>query len=407
MLKGRSIVVGSVLAGACGSFDKGSSPAETVSSPDGGAADSSGETHTTTSDKTGDDSPTWGDDCGDGIVEPGKLCFRRSVALQLDDAGIFSVTTYDAGDGGGLELVLGDSFHRIVLARERGGDDGFETSFFPLPAAPGAINVADVDADEHLDLVVDLDGSPDVYLLADGAGGFEDPLDLSVYGTLVAGNVDEFAGDEIVALRDSGDQILVLRYVNGGFDEGVVVHEQLDQASGIWKGDVNDDSILDLLLAVPHDDGGEILLLFGTGTGEFQNAATLAVPSNATDIVIADFTNDGVEDIVALTSTLLVSFAANDGDFSLSGEYPIAVSPASATPLDFDGDGSHDVIVTHAAANASLSFMLGSGDGAFADLGGPSVGISANVAVAPLNGDDVDDFYVTSGSTVFSFVSDP
>ncbi len=157
----------------------------------------------------------------------------------------------------------------------------------------------------------------------------------------------------------------------------------------VVTADLNGDGRPDLAI-VNQDDTVSVLL--GNGDGTFTTA--LSSPITVGDgtggaIAVGDFTGDGKLDLAVLSSnpgpsssgTLTLLLGNGDGTFTPAPGSPVALSadPVSLAVADFNGDGKPDLAIvadTTAASgadSASVSVLLGRGNGSFAYVAAPLV----------------------------------
>jgi hypothetical protein len=144
---------------------------------------------------------------------------------------------------------------------------------------------------------------------------------------------------------------------------------------GIAAGDLNGDGRADLVVA--NQSSNSVSVLLNDGNGHFpavSETLTLSV-NQPRGVVIADFNNDGFNDLAVANGNSMVliylnnpnqpgSFAAPSSSVSLS---PSDNSDAIAAG-DFDGDGFKDLAVANingGGPSGSVSILRNNGSGAF------------------------------------------
>jgi hypothetical protein len=131
--------------------------------------------------------------------------------------------------------------------------------------------------------------------------------------------------------------------------------------------------------------------------------AVLPAGTQPLSIATGDFNGDGKLDLAVANgtdNTVSVFLGKPDGSFSPRIDYPTGPQPSSVTIGDFNGDGNLDIAVasqncfviahisTITCGQASVSILLGNGDGTFQphqDF--PTATRPFSVATADLNGD--------------------
>jgi hypothetical protein len=125
--------------------------------------------------------------------------------------------------------------------------------------------------------------------------------------------------------------------------------------------------------------------------------------------ITADLNNDLKLDLVTinLSSATVSSLLGNgNGTFELVGEYSVGSSPLSAVAADFNGDGNLDLAVAGLDSIDSIAILLGNGDGTFQpqqDISIPNLQ-GNGVSAADFNGDGKLDLAVANTSSNDIFV---
>ena len=160
-------------------------------------------------------------------------------------------------------------------------------------------------------------------------------------------------------------------------------------------------------LAIANYDDGSVSVFLGRGNGTFGAEARYGVKSAPTSVAAADFNGDGIPDLAVAnygSSQVSVLLGNGDGTFQTAVGYassaaPDGIEPYSVAVGDFNGDGIPDLAVTNYsnsgvpfAAGASVSILLGVGDGTFQPAVEFATGSGPlSLAVADVNGDGVLD----------------
>ncbi len=105
-------------------------------------------------------------------------------------------------------------------------------------------------------------------------------------------------------------------------------------------------------------------VLVGTGTGGFTVApgSPIAVGTQPSSVVAADFNGDGKTDLAVAnfgSNNVSLLLGNGDGTFTPASDSPIAVgnSPDAVSQGDFNGDGTPDLVVSNSADN-TVSVLL-------------------------------------------------
>ncbi|MHC5212801.1 MAG: FG-GAP repeat domain-containing protein, partial [Planctomycetota bacterium] len=238
------------------------------------------------------------------------------------------------------------------------------------------MDLADFDGNGSLDLVITRDGNPGLlWYPNNGGGGFSSgtvlSTDIFLQG-VVAVDVAGSALPDIVVGRDSfPGQILV--YVNNGagFDPPIATVMNGSGLDGIELADLDDDGVLDLVAST--DSFGEVRVMMGLGGGSYAQEVDYDTGSNALDVALGDVDDDGVLDIVAAcavtqfdTSNVSVLIGLGDGTFAPEQSVRMGSKTSNVTVADFDGDGVDDVAASVTDSNHVA--MLYSNEGPWTPL---------------------------------------
>lgn len=183
----------------------------------------------------------------------------------------------------------------------------------------------------------------------------------------------------------------------------------------VVTGDFNNDGHLDLATANPVAE--TVSVLFGDGAGGFGdaiNSALWASGTNRVSLTVADFDNDGDDDLAAAlyrwdyaglyTAGVRVFLSNGDGTFG-SPSYPFTTDDddLAVAAGDFNNDGNLDAVGVGGEYpfSGGVAF-LGNGAGRFLSHFDFGALYSEGVAIGDFTGDGVPDL-VTAGETVNVF----
>jgi hypothetical protein len=203
-------------------------------------------------------------------------------------------------------LAVGDLNHdshpdlvatSIAAVRMRLGDGlgGFGPELPPYPTSQSGegSQLADVDGDGHIDIVVPvIFGWLDI-LFGDGAGGFTLAKLSSPYQSqsVVVGDVNG-DGDRDLVIGTLRSELGTL-HSNGGRSFGTAKRFPMDAGGGrIAIGDMNGDNHKDVVITTFSPQTSALLLGNGDGT-----LAPLSPPAAANDVALTDMDHDGYLDV--------------------------------------------------------------------------------------------------------------
>jgi hypothetical protein len=136
--------------------------------------------------------------------------------------------------------------------------------------------------------------------------------------------------------------------------------------TSVALGDVNGDTVLDVVTVNMY--GGEVSVLLGNGDGSFQAQQRFTVGDNPRSVALGDVNGDGVLDVV--TSSIVFSIPSHDvsillgngdGSFQARQRFAIGNDLESLALGDVNGDAVLDV-VTASGISGAVSVLLSNRD---------------------------------------------
>ena len=304
-----------------------------------------------------------------------------------------------------------------------------------LPNKPSNVELADLNIDGRLDLIVASEQSRTITtLLAEkadvpyrAAGAKTIALPESP-GEMALGDVN---GDGRIDLaldsHDSYHVTLLLGQTNGSFALApnspiVMKNGQHPHTHGLAMGDLNGDGKLDL--ATVNNADNDVSVAFGDGRGSFTIAprSPFAVGPSPYPLTLGDLNRDGRLDIVAnatatgparaqqLATSRALTLLLGDGQGGFSrSEVPLRTGqPWFAAIGDLNGDGRPDLVATHHDQSV-LTVLLADSAGGFREVAASPISMDHNIwriALADVNRDRRLDVLAAGGDSIRVMLGD-
>ena len=289
------------------------------------------------------------------VAVPGFLRDFRAGRVDGDDKGDLLVLALDGlpPAPGQLVPVLGTTDGTMqVLAGTPVGND------------PLSLDVGDVDGDGTTDaavLVNDQGVHPEILVLqGEGSGGFQPrahlPMPSYRANAIKLAAIDGDAPLDIVVLN--GDQTVTTYLQIAPFTFGPGTVTPLGSpAAQMVAADFTQDGVTDLVVSLheaANPNSWRLVLLPGRGDGSFEPAITFAtypfpfgeVPHSINALIAADFDGDGHPEVVGSVPPGYVAVFTGDGNGSLKMGQALSGfgQPDALAADDFDGDGHVDLV---------------------------------------------------------------
>ena len=304
-----------------------------------------------------------------------------------------------------------------------------------LQSKPSNVELADLNKDGRLDLIVASDEAKTVTVMIGEKGGA--PFRAATARTITLSEspgemaVGDVNGDGHLDLaldhHESYNVSLLLGDANGSFSTApnspiVMKQGQHPHTHGLGLGDFNGDGKLDL--ATVNNEDNDISVALGDGRGGFTNApgSPFAVGPSPYPLTLAEVNGDGRLDIVSnasatgpnraqqLATSRALTLLIGDGHGGFKrNDVPLRTGqPWSAAVGDLNGDRKPDLVATH-HDQSSLTVLLSDGAGGFREIGGSPFDMGHNVwrfALADVNRDKRLDVIAAGGDSVRVLLGD-
>ncbi|MBA2561227.1 MAG: VCBS repeat-containing protein [Propionibacteriales bacterium] len=178
--------------------------------------------------------------------------------------------------------------------------------------------------------------------------------------------------------------------------------------------DLNNDAKLDVVVAhqiacytAPCIVTELMSVLIGNGDGTFQPTRDFTVGRGMSKIAVGDFNRDGINDLAVAgdSSRLYRLYGVGDGTFvqqptlTLTAD-TLGVDATDVDVADFNGDTIQDLVVAVALNGSRTAILIGNADGSFRPpsiITEPNLDVPQYQAVADYNGDGFQDLALSLG----------
>jgi hypothetical protein len=182
-------------------------------------------------------------------------------------------------------------------------------------------------------------------------------FEITQAGGSVAGGILTPDGDVGLLFADTSGVFSMLMRRDGSWDtDGGNTLTYAKVRPVVETGDINNDGLLDLVVARPDSFICAVFLNTTSAGGavSFSDPVTYEVGEGPTDIFLGDINGDGHVDIITanlLTNDVSVLLNKGDGSFESERFYMVGDHPQAVEVADLDGDGDMDIITVSSTTN--------------------------------------------------------
>jgi len=264
---------------------------------------------------------------------------------------------------------------------------------YATAAGPRAMIVVDINVDGAPDVITANDTSSNVSrFLSNRDGTLAAKNDHGAIGTPIDIAAGDVTGDGITDLvvLSGNSSFMVMR--GDGNEVGGLTPEpgyMVPNGRDLEIADVNRDGTDDVIVAANDNAGGQTLVLLAGSDGRLGTATDVGAPTGNSFVRVADFTGDGILDLLVAepsgSSAFSVLPGIGDGTFGMRVATDTPVPVLTLVVGDVNDDRLPDVLVGSLVNGAlMLTVLLATGGGSF------TVGTPAAVNYSPHQLVDVD-----------------
>jgi hypothetical protein len=337
------------------------------------------------------------------------------VRQQKITQGPYYITSGDIDEDGDNDVIVSSSIDKKLIWLVNNGISGFSTKFIHDfgDIHPGRVSIHDIDNDGDLDLMVGIESGNlnTFFLINDGNENFSAPI-----------RINNFAASYIKMADLNGDGWLdligsfagSLRWIKSNL--GTLGGQPITQIVTsipleiLATGDIDKDGDIDMLVVHQTSNISSLYWLSNKGNGDLESPILLAsVEGQIKFGELGDLDKDGDLDIVYTESindniAWLENF--NNGLFSQINPLTTTnrmVVPADIQIVDFNNDGSNDILINSQGDHPAFWFKNES-NGSFSDVTVSTSGYNSAVYSADLDGDNLLDVLVAESSVINKLV---
>jgi len=284
---------------------------------------------------------------------------RRSLttpgtSLGQGSGGIAAVAL-DWNADGNMDVAIAGTANAAGRIFPGNGTGGFGSAFNVDAAGIGQVMAAagaDLDGDGDDDLVIAGTGDAVAFQSNGGTGSGVRSLPGAGAIDVAIADLDNDTDRDVILIAAADRSVRLLRNAGNGRD---FTSQSLSRGSvaGVSAADVNGDGDIDLLLAVDGEDLElpESKVLIQRSDGTFPSGTALgASPLNK--LIPGDVDGDRITDVVAVNGAGVHQLyrGTGGGSFELQPEQIVSAGMRQGVLLDFNGDGSLDLLLAGRAA---------------------------------------------------------
>jgi hypothetical protein len=307
------------------------------------------------------------------LLGNGNGTFQSQSSISAGTS-LFGIVAGDFNNDGKMDFaVTSYTSNQLYVALGNGNGTFQSLNSFGVGTTPVGLMAADFNGDGNLDLATANSGGDTVsVMLGNGAGSFSTSASIAAgttpYMVAAADLNNDGKIDIVIAERSSNTVGIALGAGNGQFQTPTTL--STTTPNGIAVGDLNNDGIPDIAVSNSDEDTASVFL--GVGDGTFGSGVAWDAGLRTYGVVIADFDQDGNQDLVlsntrdplagAQTNSVSVLTGNGNGTFDNPVSYATGYDTYPPTVADLNGDGRPDIVAPN-EMGANISVLLNTSAG--------------------------------------------
>ncbi|MFN0052048.1 MAG: putative Ig domain-containing protein [Planctomycetales bacterium] len=298
----------------------------------------------------------------DGVTDFATSGTRTTAEVFLAaPPGLADVESGDLNGDGQRDIVaINTGFNRVKLELGNGNDTVSRQPDLVVGASPVALELADLDGDNRLDIVTANRVGQSLTYLKNGGNGTYLRTDLPLPARpehLAIGDLNSDGKPDLLAVSALRQSLSVIPSTLNGFGAPLTLDLGF-AAADVSLADLTGDSRLDAVLT--DAAGKRVLILPGHGDGTFGAARFVALNEAPERVAVADMNADGRSDLVVTlpgADRVGILFGRGSARFTTPQTIGVGDAPSALDVSDVNGDGRPDLLVTN-AGDDTLSVIL-------------------------------------------------
>jgi len=363
-------------------------------------------------------------------VAPFNVSFKAGMTIPTDQSKVAWAFHWDFGDGNTStkpdidHTFLAPGIYHVTLTVSNDNDfetersmvintlarPSFDISRYPTGKKPTDAGVMDLNLDEKMDLISANSETHNISVFHADNGGFltsqykypaiKSPSIHPQPQSFSIGDINHDSLLDLIVINQPDDNV-TLMFGNGIGGFQTPSGYQIEKPAEALVADFTGDGKRDIIILGKAKGNNRLTIMQGRGTGEMTLGKTILQHSEIIDVVSADFDRDNDLDLIVAVNGFSYEYMLlenNNGTFAppVDGHLPDTV--VSIVSLDMQFDGMKDLVAIH--NDGSISLIHGNGSTKLHLSENIPTGLPnlTDLVAADLNGDRTPDLLICYGN---------